>query len=241
MRLSNQSMNIRLYPDLNEMGGLCPALQAALTDINSPLHVSDRYSWEASSYARVESGNRFSQVYIASLERRFLFELWQDGVALAAGGTDSLKGLALSLNAWIEDRLTVGDLITKFPFISARDHAEPFEQGREVEWKWQYLRRTIPEDFPELVPFLNEAVNDPTLRQLFPFTSLNRFCFSRCTGYPYSGDCPIVTPRGVGLYKVTGPKQEFDGVGDAREAVRLVLKQLPDDCGPARAGTARDL
>src|SRR5258708_4271848 len=100
----------------------------------------------------------------------------------------------------------------------------------------------------------------PVLRRLFPFTSLVWLCFSRCTGYPFSGDCPSVcssrwipdlaarpTPEqraALGSekpYTVADSKGRFLGEGNAAEAIELIVRHLPPNCGPAVQGTADDL
>jgi hypothetical protein len=81
----------RLYPELTAAGGLTNALRNTLADAGSPLAVSglnpaDNFV----AYARVKSGPRFSQVYIAAEERLFLFDFWNRGVMLARGETPDL-------------------------------------------------------------------------------------------------------------------------------------------------------
>lgn len=91
------------------------------------------------------------------------------------------------------------------------------------------------------IPVINAATKRPELRQLFPYTSLTRLCFSRTTGYPFTKDCPVVEPRGNGKYLVYLPNsQEVIGEGTADEAIEMVIKHLPPNCGPAVNGTADD-
>ncbi|HVV98690.1 MAG TPA: DUF6193 family natural product biosynthesis protein, partial [Planctomycetaceae bacterium] len=133
-------------------------------------------------------------------------------------------------------------------FVEPEDSAQAFETGSEVEWQWTQYEKSLPERFPELMAFFDVARRTPKLRQLFPFTSLNRLCFSRCTGYPYTDDCPAVVPKwGRGsrdiipnCYTVELGNREI-GEGDGAEAVRIVVANLPPNCGPAVAGTADDL
>lgn len=232
-----------LYSDIIEKGGLIPAVQSALSDIHSPLTVKglNPHPHGFPAYARVEANNRFSQIYVAAERPRFSCDYWKEGVLLGSGITDSLIDLARSLNTWIHSQVNTGELTHRFPFVSIEDNAEFFEQGQEVEWKWQECQRYIPQQFPELVPFLNQASQNTILRQLFPFTSLNRFCFSRCTGFPYSYDCPIVSPLRNGLYEVLDSKEKRIGEGSVAEAVEMVISHLPLNCGAAQKGTAKDL
>lgn len=229
------------YPELEEKGGLGPAVQSALADIDSSLMVKANTTFSTLTIATVESGNRFSQVNLAATKRCFVLDFWKDGVTLATGGTNTLGELARALHVWMIEQPTVGELCHEFSFVSAEEKAEAFEQGLEVEWKWQQCCNSIPEHFPELVPFLNAASESRVLRNLFPFTSHNKFCFSRCTGFPYSRDCPIVSPISYDNYEVLNTDGALIGRGDGVMAVSLVLEHLPPNCGRAQKGTARDL
>src|SRR5690348_6376815 len=43
-----------------------------------------------------------------------------------------------------------------------------------------------------LRPVIESAFATAELRALFPFTSHNRLCFSRCSSYPYTPDSPCI-------------------------------------------------
>lgn len=108
----------------------------------------------------------------------------------------------------------------------------------------------------DLIPLVEKAMETPALRQLFPYASHVWLCFSRCTGYPFSGDCPHVCSSRwiptmearpsneqredlgpVKAYTVADAKGKFLGEGDAAEAIELVVRNLPPNCGPAVHGT----
>ena len=75
-----------LYPDLIEHDGLANAVQAALCMIGSSLSVSEPdKSVSFVVYARVESGHRFSQIYIGAKTRIFSFDFWNPGSAARVG------------------------------------------------------------------------------------------------------------------------------------------------------------
>lgn len=240
MQLATDTIE-KFYPDLVEKGSLVSALESALTEIGSTLEVKDSGISGFPVYARVETGNRFSQIYIGSEQRMFISDFWQDGIALGNAHTDSLIDLAKGLKEWLETTINLTELAEKFEFVKPDEKAKYFEAGREVEWQWKSLQKYIPRDFPTLVPFLNEAIQNPVLYQLFPFTSMNTFHFSRCTGFPFSKDCPVVFPLENGEYKVFDSKREFVGQGNAKEAVSLVIKNLPSNVGAAIRGTAEGL
>jgi hypothetical protein len=48
-----------------------------------------------------------------------------------------------------------------------------------------------------LRPVVESAFAAPELRALFPFISMNRLCFSRCTQFPFTDDCPLTFKSNV--------------------------------------------
>jgi hypothetical protein len=229
-----------LYPDLVALGGLAGALQSALRDIGSSLTISElTKSVIFVAYARVESGARFSQVYIAVEERLFLFDFWARGVMLARGQTPDLEEAARAIDRWATSNCLSAELAAAYKFVTVENGAQVYERGEEVEQRWQTHLKSI--NFSELVPLVQAAARRPPLRQLFPYTSLNMFCFSRTTGYPFTRDTPHVRPLTDGRYEVVSATGTALGSGDAEQAADLVVSHLPPGCGPAVAGTAHDL
>ena len=232
----------RLYPDLAAAGGLSPLLQQALEACGSALRVSGLGEAEAPLFsAKVESGTRFSGVLVAAEERLFLPNFCNRGVVLAYGRTQDLGDAARAINRWVGSECTMAGLASDFDFVSVEPHAESYERGDEVEHRWRdYLARR-DDSFCQLEAIILAASRRPELRQLFPFTSMNTLCFSRCTGYPFTRDTPHVRPLSNGRYEVFGPNGQALGLGDAEAAVRLVVANLPTNCGPALPGTADEL
>ena len=230
----------RLYPDLVAQGGLNIALRATLAGIGSRLTVSALDpAINFVAYARIELPPRSSQMFIAAEERLFLFDCWSRGVLLANGHTPSLEHAARAIDRWLESVCTAADLAAEFGFITPADSAGVYERGEEVEDRWQeYL--TVGTTHPELDVFARAAAARPELRHLFPYTSMVNFCFSRCTGYPFTRDIPHVRPV-AGGYEVISPAGRALGRGDATTVAELVVRHLPPGCGPAVAGTADDL
>ena len=228
-----------LYPDLVEQGGLANALRAAFSEIGSTLPVSELdKSMRFIVYARVELGPRFSQIYIGAPTRMFTFDFWNRGVCLAQGATPEILQVARSIDKWIASGCRTGELAGAFNFVRVKPAAAAYERGVEVEMRWRQYLASLGETFPELAAFLTAAAAEPKLRQLFPFTSLNRFCFSRCTGYPFTRDTPHVVPLGRDQYEVMSYSGESLGRGDAAAAVAIAVAALPPNCGPAVPGTA---
>ncbi len=230
------------YPDLDAAGGLATALQGALRSIGSPLTSAGLDpAVKFVVYARVEFGSRFSQIYIAAEERLFLFDGWNRGVCLLRGVTPTLVDLARVIDRWVGSDCTTAELSAAFEFVTPETRAAVYERGGEVEDRWQGYLSGIGEQFPELAELVAAAAQRPELRRLFPYTSLNTFCFSRCTGYPFTRDIPHVTPLPSGGYQVAGPDGRVLGRGSGEEAAELVVRHLPPGCGQAVAGTAEDL
>jgi hypothetical protein len=159
---------------------------------------------------------------------------------LAQGQTPDLADVASAINRWVSSSSTTGELSSEFTFVVVEPRAAAYETGQEVEYTWQSYLTTISDRFPELAAFVQSASRRHELRQLFPYTSLNSFCFTRCTGYPFTRDTPFVGPLRVGQYQVVGPAGHVLGTGDAETAADLIVRNLPQGCGPAVAGTADD-
>ena len=229
-----------LYPDVIAAGGLSNALQSSLRKLGSTLRATDLgKGHNFVVYARVEEGSRFSQVYIAAKERCFLFDFWNNGVALAHGQTPDLDAMSRAIDKWISGKVGTGLLTLEFPFVKAEDVASAFESGGEVEYRWQSYLAAMTH--PELHKLVRVAATRPQLRMLFPFTSMYNLCFSRCTGYPYSGDLPYIHPTEAGQYQVCDRSSRVLGKGNVEEVVNITIANLPAGCGPAIAGTAEDL
>lgn len=231
-----------LYPDVVAAGGLPGLLQDTLSDIGSDLEVTDAGTFQSyfPAYSIVIQGARFSQLYMATEERLFLSDFWNRGVLLANGSTPDLEATAGAMDHWTTTLCRASELEERFEFVTPTEDAEIYEKGQEVEHSWQQYLSYVPKEFPELAEFVREAATHQELRQLFPYTSMNQFCFSRCTGYPYTYDTPHVVPLGNARFEVLLGDHRI-GSGDAGEAVNLVKAHLPPGCGPAVPGTADEM
>lgn len=231
-----------LYPDLIEHGGLAGALRAAFTRIDSSMRVIELDGCISPVVcATVRWADREAQAFIAAKERLFMVEFWSRGVMLASGGTPDLESVAIAIDRWVGSNRTAGDMASAFDFVEARKDAWSYEQGMEVEERWRAYLKAVPRSIPGLGEVIASASERPALRQLFPFTSLDRLCFSRCTGYPFTRDTPSVAPSGDKRYRVEGSAGEDLGGGNVEEALDIVIEHLPPGCGPAVAGTADDI
>ena len=86
-----------------------------------------------------------------------------------------------------------------------------------------------------LQPVLALAAADQDLRRLFPFTSMNRLCFSRCSEYPFTLDCPCISVSKdqyvvVSTWAVGDePAPVLAETADPGEAVAALVAHLPAD------------
>jgi len=250
-----------MYPELEKSGGLSKALDIAFAKAGSSLRVSadNDLGKIPFAYARVEKGNKFSQVYIATESQLYLPDFWRDGVCLAHAKTGNILDLVNVIDFWLNQDVSTSELAESFRFVEPSDKAKAFDENKEVEYTWNHLLQD--ESRAELHAFVKLAINDEVLNKLFPFTSLYTLCLSRCTGYPFDADdLPSVTPKLYEnfamqksnetsnhestpqdvdtLFVVTKNKDEYIGEGNALKALKIVRDNLPDNIKPATKGTA---
>ena len=241
-----------LYPDIVAAGTLSNALAKAFADLGSPLRPEALINFLV--FAQTERGSRFCQMYIAAHERLFIFDFWSKGVGYGKGSTGNLHDAAQAIHFWLIEQPDLARMQDRFDFFTADAQGLAHEAGRAVEYQWKRLREswarsaeTHPDSLSPLV-LIEAALQQPELRQLFPFTSLYSLHFSRTTGYPFTNDCPFAVPLGTNHFRVYRPRGgsftatgEILGEGNANEAIALLVSNLPPHGGPAIAGTANDL
>lgn len=235
-------MRKTLYPEIESAGGLIFALNNSFNKIGSTLRVANDNNpkFFPGAYARLEKDNKFSQVYIAAEEKLYLPDFWRDGVCLGHGKTPDIDHLAECIDFWLTTNVNIRELADKFTFVKPNKDAAIYDEGNEVEYKWKSILNDP--DRKEIKTFVELAIKDPILSQLFPYTSLRTLCFSRCTGYPFTYDTPTVTPIfETEQYLVRTSDGKEIGSGSATEVLKIVLNNLPNDIGPAIKGTSEDL
>lgn len=110
------------------------------------------------------------------------------------------------------------------------------ELVRTLRARWDELLSRCDDDQSwvgqALRPVIAAASASSQLRALFPFTSLNRLCFSRCSDYPYTGDCPCIVAT-AGDYVVLAtwfvsdePAPELLTTTDLDEAISTVVEHV---------------
>lgn len=230
------------YPEIEAAGGLTFAIDIAFKKIGSALRVAneDDPKFFPCVFALIEKDNKFSQIYIAAEEKLYLPDFWRDGVCLGYGKTDNIELLAECVDFWLTTNAKINQVAEKFIFVTPNKDAAIFDEGKEVEHKWQSILNDPNEK--EIKSFVELAMKDRILSKLFPYTSLMTLCFSRCTGYPFTYDTPTVTPIfETELYLVRTSDGNEIGYGSASEVLKIVLDNLPSDIVPAVKGTSEYL
>lgn len=255
---------LKMYPELENVGGLGNAIDIELKKNHSTLRVSQNNELDIIpfTYARIENGQKFSQVYIGAEEKIYLPDFWKEGVCLANGHTKDISELAQAIEFWLCNDISTKELSEKFLCVLPNEKAFAFDNNKEVEYAWNSILKDESKPRSELNAFIKLAINDDILNKLFPFTSLYTLCFSRCIGYPYDTDnLPNVTPKqfenfapvkgkksaavqnrskSEAQFVVTKNRTEYLGEGNAEEVLKIVKANLPDNVEPARKGTAED-
>jgi hypothetical protein len=243
-----QTIDPDLYPDLEQRGGLAPALQRVLEELGTDLIVRQIDELRMFVYAYVERGERHSQVKIAAHARKFHVDFWNQGVQYHSAGLTDLAEVGRAIAVFQLEKVSIKGMAARFSWFKLNKSALNHERGADyfVAEKWRSLLAWEPEPreriFRKLLPLIHEAATRPALRQLLPFTSLHRLCFSRTTGFPYSYDCPLAQPIESGRFRVmTADEKMVLGEGDVVQAADIIVANLPQDCGPAIHGTAENL
>lgn len=243
----SKDLDPRLYADVVAKGGLVAALRDEIANVGGQLLPGGIDGNQFIVYAIVKGRTRESQVMIAAHERAFSVDFWDRGVKYGAGWTSQLGDVAVAIVTFAERGVTIAELVRDFSWIEPTESGRAHEQGRLVEDTWLHYTAMPARALPvaSLAPLVQAASRCLELRQLLPFTSLDRLCFSRTTGYPYTTDCPHARPLRNGRFLVvrrdaTG-NEEVVGEGAAEEAVAMLVASLPANCGAAVDGTAEDL
>jgi len=231
---------IIFYPELFFKKNLADVFNIEMKKINSELKVDLFDSKNQLHYARYEKYGKFCQIFIAKYKRTFSVDYWKQGVCLAHSSIGNKRNVALSINEWIINNNNIKEFTEKYPFVIFNDIAEDFENNNEVDYSWKKYLKEIPKSHPELKDFVFESYKNNKIKKLFPYMSLNNFCFSRCTGYPYTTDCPYVYVEN-GIIIIKNRKGKILGKGNVEESIKIILDNIPDDFSFAVKGIADEL
>jgi hypothetical protein len=219
-----------LYPDVAEVGTLTLALQEEFARQGRTHHVVP-YAEPPNSHrtARVQIGDRQAEAVLDPWRRQFVTELRDETRMVASGATQHLADAAVAMDRWVSGA-RASQVAAECPFLGSVELAEARERGDKRAANW-LLYYEDPHDDPvlrKLRAFVVLAFHESRLRELWPYTSVWSLHFST-TPYPYSRDCPAVTPGPRPDWYVVGtPDHRVHEATDAPDTLRLVLAGLPD-------------
>jgi len=142
---------------------------------------------------------------------------------VAQGQATALDEVAAMVGTWLVSRVPPSELATRFPSVELECHAEVLETD-PARWHWLHLRDRIADPDDVLAPLrdlIQALAESPVATRFFSFSSMDRFCFSASSHYPWVRDgLPVVTPAAKGVYLV-GEKR-----CNLRRAVQLIEATL---------------
>jgi hypothetical protein len=248
-------MNSIIYPDIIKHGSMLLALRNELKLIDEKFKNEIFVENQKSKIRNIE-------ILTSEISRSFVVTAWVQGVIYGYATSSNFKDIAFFVKKFIYEEASTIELIQEFSFFIAEPESYIHEKKQLTEYTWNVLLQSKPTDYLsiDIYPMIQESAKYPELRRLFPFISLTRLCFSLTTGYPfYTKNIPIISPvfnsaySEKNIYQVvkfkTHPKfksnlcfvEEMLGQGSIQEVTKLLVENLPPNCGPAINGTADDL
>jgi hypothetical protein len=178
----------------------------------------------------------------ASQGQEFAVQIWQKGYCWIHGKTSYVDDVIQLAVAW-ESGITLSEARKRWPFLKYDELAAAHEAGNVVPVQWGILKED-PDINNRLRGVINLASSREKLRILFPWVGQvgTRFGLSRCTGYPYTNDIPVVDSL-ASSFRLTDTSQRRV-VGEyamAVEVVDFLDNAVPGNFGPATIGTIEDV
>jgi hypothetical protein len=119
--------------------------------------------------------------------------------------SEELEDVPASIAAWLVERVSIGELAKRFAGIELESHA-PLLESDPARWHWQHVLERIADSDDVLAPLrelIAELAKSPIATKFYSFSSMNRFCFSASSHYPWVNDgLPVVAPAADGTYVV---------------------------------------
>ncbi|GGQ40853.1 hypothetical protein GCM10010215_75500 [Streptomyces virginiae] len=162
------SIDVSLYPDIFEMGGLISAMEAVAEMEGFDLgRVYSQYTSGAGVLitAEIDSSRGRISALLGEQTRTFYLVIQGQGFTWAEGATDDLRSLVRAVAAW-RDGMLVDDFSQEFPFAALGRLARSHESGDPESSQWTWL--LTAEEFTEERSLVNAAYADDRLRVLFP-------------------------------------------------------------------------
>ncbi len=246
------------YPDLATTGALAEHLLMGIGEIDCELLVQ---SWPEVIASHSETKNfdgaclfsthsdvnlyfrrRSSYLYCLAERRMFCISFSDEGIELARAQTVDLAESASLFRRWCIDYVSPTVLASEYSYL---DLIERKSAKEEVDMRWKAYHDHLADGHLDLFDFYKVALHTPMLRQLYPYTSMFCFCFSRCSHYPFTTDCPHIKPKCdfksgqvIPDYYEVFLRNRYLGEGTGEDAAQIVVRYLPRNCGPAVSCTA---
>jgi hypothetical protein len=126
------------------------------------------------------------------------------GQAPVAYGVE-LEDIPAAISTWLVDRVSIAELAKRFSAIELESHAELIENA-PARWHWQHVLERIADPDDVLAPLrelIGELAKSPIATLFYSFSSMNHFCFSASSHYPWVNEgLPVVAPAADGTYVV---------------------------------------
>lgn len=112
-------------------------------------------------------------------------------------------------------------------------YAQLLETGEAARWHWEHTRERIEDDrdvFVDARPLLRRLAQSDVATRFFPYSSLNRFCFSASSHYPWvDHGLPLVypPPAGRGYFVEIDRAQVECTLDEAVELIEHTLRTYP--------------
>lgn len=202
---------------------------------------------------RAEVDNRFNRFYDFNS-----IDFWMNDICVQSYiGVNDLSHLARLIHGWCELKLSGLELEKQFTGFKATEKmimaTSSTEQYLEYTWEQQF---EYNREFKPLIKLLKEH---PKTKKLMVYTQLFDLCLSRFIGAyqgVYINDLPRIRVIDNGKFKVMTREQAYKfgdinrsvenpeaylGYGTAKEALEIIVKNLPENLEAARFMTKEDV
>src|SRR5262249_27706390 len=132
----------------------------------------------------VYGDNRSCRMTKADAAVACAFRVGQAQIAYAA----NLDEIPAAVEAWLSERIDARTLAARFRAVSLERHAEILESN-PARWHWMHLLERVSDAEDVLAPLrelIEVLATKPQASQFFSFSSLNSFCFSASSHYPWA-------------------------------------------------------
>ena len=148
---------------------------------------------------------------------------WIGGAQVAMG--EEKIDIASAVHAWLLEDTSIGALPERAAGVVLGRHAAVLELD-PAKWHWLHVQERIGESddvLTPLGPLLERLAESPVATRFYSYSSLNRFCFSASSHYPWVHEnLPVVAPASGGRVFVDDVAYGVD------EAVSAIEKRLED-------------